>query len=314
MRGFTLIGYLCVILLLLFSMMDGSVSVGAFAAVFSSITNMIRFMNDAIGNYLASLFENVGILKRYLEFFNLPEDAGFGKDGGGMPEWKDRIEVKNISFCYPGLSQAALSDVSFEIRKGETIAVVGENGAGKSTLVKVLSGVLIPDKGEVLADGKNLFLYDGEKRTGNISGVFQPFIHYQMTLKENVMISDEEEQEEKLSDSLRKSELVLDNRFVNGYDTMLSREFERIDLSGGQWQQVAIARGLYLKFQKMIQGKMGLLVTHRLGSAKIADRIIVLKGEGWWSRAAMRSFLQRRDIITNCFRNRQSGIRAGHRL
>lgn len=297
MRSFTLLGYLCVILLLLFSLMDGTVSAGAFAAVFSSITNMIRFMNDAIGNYLASLFENVGILKKYLEFFQLQEDTGNDE----IPEWKDCVEVKNIAFSYPGTNQAALTDISFKIQKGQTIAVVGENGAGKSTLVKILSGILLPDKGEVLADGKNLFSCDGEKRSRNISGVFQSFIRYQMTLKENVVISDEEENEERLSDSLEKSELVIDNRFTNGYDTMLSREFDGIDLSGGQWQRVAIARGLYRKsrfilldeptsaidpieegilyrkFQKMIKGKMGILVTHRLGSAKIADRIIVLK-------------------------------------
>lgn len=293
MRSLTLSGYLGVIFLLLFSMMDGSISVGAFAAVFSSITNIIRFMNDAISNYLSSLFENVGILKRYLEFFDLPEDTGAKE----VPTWNDKIEVKNVSFRYPGTEKAALCDVSFEIRKGETIAVVGENGAGKSTLVKILSGVLIPDQGEILVDGKNLFVLDGEKRTHGISAVFQSFIRYQMTLKENIIISDEFDDEKRLSDCVEKSELDMDI----GFHTMLSRKFGGIDLSGGQWQRVAIARGLYReskwilldeptsaidpieegilyrKFQKMIQGKMGFLVTHRLGSAKLADRILVLK-------------------------------------
>lgn len=297
LRSLTLMGYLGVVILLLSSMLDGFISVGAFAAVFSSITTMITFMNDAISNYLANLFDNVGLLKKYLEFFELPEDT----DASGEIRWQEKVEVKHISFHYPGTEGNVLEDVSFEIKKGETIAIVGENGAGKSTLVRILSGILKPDQGEVRVDGKDLFSIGGTHRFRNVSGVFQQFIRYQMSLRENVEISGQNSDEENMKDCLAKSEFSLNEKFCEGYDTMLSREFDGIDLSGGQWQRVALARGLYRdsrfilldeptsaidpieegilyrKFQKMVQNKMGILVTHRLGSAKIADRIIVLK-------------------------------------
>lgn len=297
MRCFTLAGYLGIVILLLYSMLDGSISVGAFAAVFSSINTLITFMNDAIGNYLSSLFDNIGMLKNYLEFFELSEET----NEAGEIDWKEKVQVNHISFTYPGTEHKVLDDVSFEIKKGETIALVGENGAGKSTLVRILSGVLIPDEGEVLVDGKELFSVCQEGRFRHVSAVFQQFMRYKMTLLENVEISAEVNDEEKMKQCVEKSEFSLDERFEDGYNTMLSREFDGIDLSGGQWQRVALARGLYRdsrfivldepasaidpiqegvlyrKFQKMIQDKMGIIVTHRLGSAKIADRIIVLK-------------------------------------
>ncbi len=297
MRSLTLAGYLGVIILLVFSMMDGSISVGAFAAVFSSITTLISFMNDAIGNYLSTLFEIMGVLKKYLEFFELPEDEGMR----GQINWEHELSVRNLSFSYPGSEKKVLDHVSFDIHGGETVALVGENGAGKSTLVRILSGILHPDEGEVWVDGENLFAISPEDRFRNTSAVFQKFMKYQMSVRENVMISSSEKNDGKMIESLDKGEFSMDDRFVDGYDTMLSREFDGIDLSGGQWQRLAVARGLYRdsrfmvldeptsaidpieegimyrKFQELINNKMGIIVTHRLGSTKMADRILVLK-------------------------------------
>lgn len=322
LRGLTLAGYLGIILLLLYSMLDGSISVGAFAAVFSSITTLITFMNDAIGNYLGSLFDNFGFLKRYFEFFDLPEETS----EQGEINWNEKLEVKHVSFCYPGTDQKVLDDVSFEIQRGETVALVGENGAGKSTLVRILSGVLIPDEGEVLVDGKDLFSVCQKDRFRYVSAVFQQFIKYQMSLRENVEISAQDSDYEKMKHCVEKSEFFMDDRFQRGYDTMLSREFDGIDLSGGQWQRVALARGLYRdsriifldeptsaidpieegvlyrKFQKMIRNKIGVIVTHRLGSARIADRILVLKNGKVVEQGTHEALLDRRGHYEKMYR------------
>lgn len=298
MRMLTLAGYLGVIVLLVLSMMDGSISVGAFAAVFSSITTLISFMNDAIGNHLSTLFDNMGPLKKYLEFFELSEET----TEEGRINWENEVRVRNVSFTYPGADKKVLDNISFDIHKGETIALVGENGAGKSTLVRILAGILLPDEGEVCVDGENLFDVCPEERFKNTSAVFQKFIKYQMNVRENVNISTDEENDDKLAVCLEKSEFFMDDRFVDGYETMLSKEFDGLDLSGGQWQRLALARGLYRdskfmvldeptsaidpieegimyrKFQELIRNKMGVIVTHRLGSTKMADRILVLQG------------------------------------
>lgn len=117
MRSLTLAGYLGIILLLLYSMMEGSISIGAFAAVFSSITTLITFMNDAIGNHLGSLFDNFGFVKKYFEFFDLPEETSEEGEIG----WHDKVEVSHVSFCYPGTDQKVLEDVSFEIQRGKPL-------------------------------------------------------------------------------------------------------------------------------------------------------------------------------------------------
>lgn len=297
MKCITLIGYMGVIIMLITSLFGRYISVGAFAAVFSSITTLIAFMNDAIGNYLGNLFENVGALKRYIQFLELPEE----NDNDIDLNWDGLIVVDGVSFSYPGTNKKVLNNISFEIKPGETIAFVGENGAGKSTLIKILTGILYPDSGEILVDGVNIYETNARNRFAYTSAVFQKYIRYQMSVRENVQISSEIKDEKLMMESIDKSEFEINDRFDDNYDTMLSKEFDGIDLSGGQWQRLALARGLYRKhkfiildeptsaidpieegvlyrkFQELVKGKKAVIVTHRLGSAKLADKIIVLK-------------------------------------
>lgn len=298
LRSITLLGYIGVIFLIVILLMNGSISVGAFAAVFSSISTMITFMNDALGNYLGSIFENMGGISRVLDFFELEEEPTKKE----KVDWTQDIEVRNLSFSYPNTNVKVLDNISFTIKGNQTIALVGENGAGKSTLIKILLGILHPDSGEILVGGENIHEIDPRERILKISAVFQKFNKYQISVKDNVQISSDHIDDIEFKKCLNKSEFVMDETFINGYDTILSKEFGGIDLSGGQWQRLAIARGLYRnsdfmtldeptaaidpieesilyrKFQQMVYGKKSIIVTHRMGSSKLADRIIVLKG------------------------------------
>lgn len=303
LRMLTLLGYIGVLILLFDSLLKQYISVGAFAAIFSSIATMISFMNDAVSNYLGGMFDNMGGMNNLMNFLDMLEEEG--KDIS--LDFKNDILLKNVSFAYPETEKFVIDNVSLKINQGETIAIVGENGAGKTTLVKMIMGLYKPTLGIIELGNINIYDVDKKQRFKRVSIVSQQFQKYKMTLVENVSISNENNNsdEKKIKESLKMSEFWgAENgaSLPEGLDTMLSREFDGVELSGGQWQRVAIARGnykdcdliildeptsaidpieenrLFMNFKKMSEGKTSIIVTHRLASAKIADRIIVLSG------------------------------------
>ena len=299
----TLCGYLGVLMLLVSCVLDKSISVGAFGAVLGSLGMMVEIMREILCMHIGRLVEELGTVKNLTRFMDMEERGGKDIEITDVPE----INMDNVSFTYPGTSKSSISNVSLHINKGETVAIVGENGAGKSTLVRLLTGIYLPTSGTVEFNGYNTQEVSPKSLFSNISGVFQKFQKYKMTLNENISISDtvKPEDSSRINNSTVKADLeVAADKFPDGYNTMLSREFDGVDLSGGQWQRVAIARGfykdhnmivldeptaaidpieetkLYKKFKEMSEGKTAVIVTHRLGSAKIADKIVVLdKGQ-----------------------------------
>ena len=297
LRILTLLGYFGVLLLLVDSLLKKYIPIGAFAAVFASVGTMFDFIENAIGNYLGRMFANSGGLKNYIKFFNLPEETGREKD----LEYSNGIIINNVTFKYPNSKTNAIENVSLHIKPGETIAFVGENGAGKTTLVRLLIGIFKPDGGTIMVDGTSTSELSKKSLFAKVSGIFQNFQKYQMSLSDNISISDTSNDldENKINEVMDKSDIALDETYTDGINTILSREFDGIDLSGGQWQRVALARGLYKnsdliildeptsaidpiketelykKFKEISKGKTAVIVTHRLGSAKIADRIVV---------------------------------------
>ncbi len=301
LRSLTFFGYSGVLYLLISSLLQDYITVGAFAAIFSSTNILIAFMTDAVSNYWGKMLESYGSLRNFIYFLDIPEDTGRTDD----ISFKNGIEISGLSFRYPNALQNSLESISLKINSGETIAFVGQNGAGKTTLVRIITGILSPSEGKVLADGIPITDYCKKSRFKFISGVIQRFGKYKMTLKQNVLLSDWERtfDEEKMYKSLEQSDFELKQKSLklkDGVETILSREFGGIDLSGGEWQRVALARGLYKdsklivldeptsaidpieesllyeKFRELSRNKIAVLVTHRLGSAKIADRIVVL--------------------------------------
>ena len=214
------------------------------------------------------------------------------------------ISLRGVSFAYPGAAQKAVDDVTLTISHGETVAVVGENGSGKSTLARLMLGLYLPDGGSVFYGKVNTKDAAAGSLFTHISAVFQKYQRYQMTLRENVGISDvgRNAGSAGLDEVCAKAGIDKSGgSFNNGYETMLSREFDGVDLSGGQWQRVAIARSffrahrfivldeptaaidpieetkIYNRFAEISKGKTALIITHRLGSVKLADRILVMK-------------------------------------
>jgi ATP-binding cassette subfamily B protein len=214
------------------------------------------------------------------------------------------IKVDRVTFYYPGAPEPALDNVSLKIRKGEVIALVGENGAGKTTLVKLLAGLYAPTHGRILLDGHALEEYPQELLYQQFSFVFQPYGKYEGTVHENIAYGD-------WSNLMNDPEAVkavcrlcgidpLIRRLPQGYETMLGRMFGEVDLSGGQWQKLSIARAfarngsvvildeptssldpraeyeIFCLFRTLAKNRTTIIISHRFSTVSMADRIIVL--------------------------------------
>ena len=297
MKLLTVAGYGGVIYLLFDALMQGQITVGAFAAIFVSLGKIYQFMQEVICYHLGNIAQNLGTIKNFVSFLKMEERT---ENTAEIPGGAD-IVVKNAAFTYPNAETYALDNINITVKNGETVAIVGENGSGKSTLVRILTGLYIPDEGDVFFDGVNLKDISYNSVFSKTSAVFQKYRCYQMTLGDNITISQ-------FDKSCSDSELDTVSEMAGvsvqtdeGYNTMLSREFDGIDLSGGQWQRIAIARGLYRthnfivldeptaaidpfeetkiynRFAGISRNKTAVIVTHRLGSVRLADRIIVLR-------------------------------------
>ncbi len=275
--------------------MSGEITVGMFAAVFAALTQIFAIMQEVVRQHMGNMNRDIGKVVNFIRLLDLPERAG----EEGASDLAKGIAAENVSFCYPGRDTPSIKNVSLKIAAGETIAIIGENGAGKSTLVRLMTGIYRPTEGIVLIGGLDTARYSSSSVLKEISGVFQKYQRYKMSLKENVAISDFaiEADSDKILSILNDTGFEKDNIQL---EDMLSPEYGGIDISGGQWQRVAIARGLYREngfivldeptsaidpieetkiykqFARLAEGKSALIVTHRIGSAKLADRIVVM--------------------------------------
>ena len=215
------------------------------------------------------------------------------------------FEFRNVSFRYPGSSRLVLKDLNLHLRPDERVALIGENGEGKTTIVKLLTRLYDPVEGQVLLDGVDLCEYSLEDLYREIGVIFQDYMRYEMTARENIAVGRIEEIDnlQLLRQSARKS--MADGvvgKLPAGYEQMLGRRFDGgVDLSGGEWQKVALARAylrdaqvlildeptsaldarseyeVFQRFAELTAGKMALFISHRFSTVRMADRIVVLE-------------------------------------
>lgn len=221
-----------------------------------------------------------------------------------LSENKSRMEIvfDHVSFRYPGKEQYILQDFSLKIHAGEKIAIVGLNGSGKTTLVKLLCRFYIPDEGQILLNGRNIYEYNEEEYNSFISAVFQDYKLFSFSLKDNILLGKTENPED-INIALKKSGFSQRLKTLdNGLDTLYSKEFDKngVELSGGESQKLAIARAcykdapiiildeptasldavaeyeIYAGFEKLVENKTAIIISHRLSSTHFCDRIIVI--------------------------------------
>ena len=215
------------------------------------------------------------------------------------------MELRQVGFRYPESTQTVLADVSAMLPAGKVTALVGANGAGKSTLVKLLTRMYDPVTGAILLDGMPLPEYDLAALRQRIAVVHQDFAQFSLTFRENIAVGayaagGGDGRVEQAAQWAGADEIAA--KLPNGYDTQLTRQFEGgVELSGGEWQKVALARGfvrdaalvildeptaaldaeaeyrLFEQFRELVVGKTALLISHRFSTVRMADHIIVLE-------------------------------------
>jgi ATP-binding cassette subfamily B protein len=215
------------------------------------------------------------------------------------------FEFRNVWFKYPDTDRWILRNLTFRLEPGERIALIGQNGQGKTTIVKLMARLYDPTEGQVLLDGVDIREYDIDDLCSQIGVIFQDFMRYEMTARENIAVGRIENLDdfESIKDAAEKS--LADGviaKLSGGYDQMLGRRFEGgVDLSGGEWQKVALARAylresqvlildeptaaldakaefeVFERFNELTVGRMALFISHRFSTVRMAERIIVLE-------------------------------------
>ncbi len=286
-----------------FKALAGLFSVGSVLQYISSINEFTGGFSGLITE-LSAIRLNNEAMNYYFEFIDLPakrqntdarsiDTVDIGHAG---------LEMKDVSFRYPGTEEYVLRHVDLRIEKGERVAIVGENGSGKTTLVKLLCRLYDPTDGEILIGGENIDTLRCDEYQGLFSVVFQDFKLFSFSIGQNVAASVSYDAA-RVESCLRKSGFAERlSRMKDGIDTYLYKDFEEsgVEISGGEEQKIAMARALYrdapiiildeptaaldpkseselfMSFGSVVGDKTAVFISHRLSSCRFCDKIVVL--------------------------------------
>ena len=298
------LGYYVAFAIILFRTVQGVFSIGDLTFLAGSFTRLKGLLESMLTGF-TRIADSALYLKDLFDFFDIQPDIHSIPDALPVPSpIEEGFRFENVGFKYPGSDAWAIRNLSFALAAGEIIALVGENGAGKTTLVKLLGRLYDPEEGRILLDGKDLRSYDVEDLRNRIGVIFQDFVRYALTVSENIAVGRIEEREDqpRIENSAELSMArPLIEKLPGRFDQLLGKRFsEGIELSGGEWQKVALgraymrdaellildeptaaldARAEYEVFQRFVdltRGKMAVLISHRFSTVRMAHRILVL--------------------------------------
>ncbi|MGB4594879.1 MAG: ABC transporter ATP-binding protein [Anaerolineaceae bacterium] len=272
-----------------------------FLSIFRQSQASIRGLLDSFSR----LFESNLFLDNLLNYLDMRPALVAPENGLIAPSPIQKgIDFVNVSFQYPGSERWVLRDINLHIDPDERVALVGLNGAGKTTLIKLLTRLYDPTEGQILLDGNDLREYDLPSLHQRFGVIFQDFVRYQFSVRENIGFGQVEDMQDtaRIEDAAERGgadEVVAE--LDAGYETILGRRWEKgAELSGGQWQKIALARAfmrkaevmvldeptsaldaeaeyeVFQRFGELMQGRIAVLISHRFSTVRMADRIVVL--------------------------------------
>ena len=295
------------------------------AAVTASLGNVGGMYEDNL--YLSTLYE-------YLEV-QVEPTKGTAVSG---PDPEAGVQFENVEFRYPGAEKPAITGINLQIKRGQSLALVGENGSGKTTLIKLLTRLYKPTYGRVLLDGRDLQEWDTEVLRRRVGVIFQDFVRYQLIVGENIGAGDvrDFENRERWEDAATqgKAKPFIDE-MPNGYETQLGKWFkEGRELSGGQWQKIALSRAfmrqdadilvldeptaamdaaaeaeVFEHFRSLMGRKIGIVISHRFSTVRMADEIVVLDQGHIVERGGHETLMQQDGIYAKLFTLQARGYR-----
>jgi len=297
-------GYYGAYAVVLVKTIAGSISIGSFTLLTGAFSRSRSYIERILSGF-NDISEQAMFLKDLFEFFEM--EPTIRTLPGALPAprpIRSGFEFQDVSFGYPGSGRMVVRHIDFRLDRAEKVALIGENGAGKTTLVKLLARLYDPTEGRILLDGVDLRQYDVEDLRHEIGVIFQDYLRYDMLIRENIgfgkleSLADQDRIERAAYKSLAKSMI---DRLPDGYDQMVGRRFEGgLDLSGGEWQKLALARAymrdaqllildeptatldaraeyeVFQRFAELTRGRMAVLISHRFSTVRMADRILVL--------------------------------------
>ena len=282
----------------------GAISVGDVVMYFGAFQRAQDFFRDVLAA-LANLYENNLFLADFTRFLELkPAVVDTPRPRPFPRPVSEGIAFDGVDFRYPGTERLVLKDVTFAIRPGEHVAIVGENGSGKTTLVKLLCRLYDPTHGAVRIDGIDLRDFRIADLRGEFAVVFQDYAKFNLSARDNIWFGNialPPDSPAILEASQRTGADEVIRALPNGYDTLLGRQFEGgVELSVGQWQKLALARAflrdtpfivldeptaaldpraeaaVFDRFHELARGRTAIFISHRLSTVRHADRILVM--------------------------------------
>jgi ATP-binding cassette subfamily B protein len=298
-------GYYSAYVIVIWKTVTGAYSVGTWyllsGAILQASNNIQKIFSTISGIADQALF-----LTDLLAFFQM--QPTIRSKANALPAPRPIVagfDFQNVSFSYPGSPRLILDRLNFHLRPGERVALIGENGQGKTTIVKLITRLYDPTEGQILLDGVDLREYSLEDLYREIGVIFQDFMRYEMTARENIAVGQIEKLDDlKLLQAASRKSLAdqVVAKLPLEYEQMLGRRFDGgVDLSGGEWQKIALARAylreaqllildeptaaldarsefeVFHRFAELTAGKMALFISHRFSTVRMADRIVVLE-------------------------------------